>query len=899
MILWFTAIGACGVTGIVGHPEILKALSPTYALSFMFGHFHIAFFALAAVVLAVTGAEAIYADMGHFSRRPIMLGWLFLVLPACMLSYFGQGALVLGDESKVSAPFFLLTPEWARLPMVLLATAATVIASQAVITGAFSVASQAAQLGYLPRLRVVHTSAKAFGQVYVPSINGILMVGVLILVFAFESSAALAYAYGMTVTGTITIATILFLYIARTRWHTPLWLVLIGGGALVAVDLLFLAANVTKIVHGAWLPLLIALVAFTVMRTWEQGRVIVTRAREEAEGSLREFIDQIADCEPPLSRAPGTAVFLNRGKDTTPLAMRANVEHNHVRHDHVVILAIETLPVPRVAESDRVTVDALGYAADGIIHVTAHFGYMESPEVAGALRLLDPAQTEGPINIDEASYFLSKLELARGTRRPWRDGANGCSSPPPTSAPTPRLLRPAPRPNRDHGRAHRGLDAGCAAASAVMVCSRNVRLTWKPVDSRSDPDFVVAPDERLSWPSTLGLGAQHVVAMFGATFLVPVLTGFPPATTLLFSGVGTVLFLLITGNRLPSYLGSSFSVIAPVTAAVTAQGTGSALGGWSRSGLLLIIIGAVVHLVGTRWLDLILPPVVTGAIVALIGFNLAPAAKTNFEKGPLVGIVTLVAAGRASWRSSAASSAGSRSSWPCAAGYLLALTLGDVDTVRHRLGTVAGLPEFQTPTFTLVGAADVPARRHRADRREHRPRQIGRPDDRRRYRSADRPGARRRRGRHGARRVRRRIGDHDLRREHRRDGRDARLLDRGVLGRRDGRDRVVVVPQGRCHHLGGPAGRARRCDDRAVRPGRHPRCADLADQPCRLLQARQPDDRRHPVDHRHRRLQLARRQSDLHRHRARIDRRAARLSRHAIAGLQVGSRSADGPRVIS
>ena len=415
MILWFTAIGACGVTGIVGHPEILKALSPTYALSFMFGHFHIAFFALAAVVLAVTGAEAIYADMGHFSRRPIMLGWLFLVLPACMLSYFGQGALVLGDESKVSAPFFLLTPEWARLPMVLLATAATVIASQAVITGAFSVASQAAQLGYLPRLRVVHTSAKAFGQVYVPSINGILMVGVLILVFAFESSAALAYAYGMTVTGTITIATILFLYIARTRWHTPLWLVLIGGGALVAVDLLFLAANVTKIVHGAWLPLLIALVAFTVMRTWEQGRVIVTRAREEAEGSLREFIDQIADCEPPLSRAPGTAVFLNRGKDTTPLAMRANVEHNHVRHDHVVILAIETLPVPRVAESDRVTVDALGYAADGIIHVTAHFGYMESPEVAGALRLLDSAQTEGPINIDEASYFLSKLELARGT----------------------------------------------------------------------------------------------------------------------------------------------------------------------------------------------------------------------------------------------------------------------------------------------------------------------------------------------------------------------------------------------------------------------------------------------------------------------------------------------------
>lgn len=417
MILWFSAIGACGITGIVGHPQILKALSPTYALSFMFGHFHIAFFALAAVVLAVTGAEALYADMGHFSRRPILLGWLFLVLPACVLSYFGQGALVLGDESKVSAPFFLLTPEWARLPMVLLATAATVIASQAVITGAFSVASQAVQLGYLPRLRVVHTSAKAYGQIYVPSMNGILMVGVLVLVFSFKSSAALAYAFGMAVTGTITISTILFLYIARTRWHTPLWVVLIGGGALVVVDLLFLAANLTKLVHGAWLPLLIALVAFTIMRTWERGRIITTKAREEAEGSLREFIDQIADCQPPLARVRGTAVFLNRGKETAPLAMRANVEHNHVRHEHVIILSIVTVPVPRVPDAERLDVDALGFEEDGIIHVTAHIGYMEAPDVAAILRLLDAEQTEGQIAVDEASYFLSKLELARGKEK--------------------------------------------------------------------------------------------------------------------------------------------------------------------------------------------------------------------------------------------------------------------------------------------------------------------------------------------------------------------------------------------------------------------------------------------------------------------------------------------------
>ena len=251
MIVWFAAIGACGVKGIIGHPQILKALSPTYALSFMLGHFDIAFFALAAVVLSVTGAEALYADMGHFGRQAITWGWLFLVLPACVLNYLGQGALLLGDESAVSAPFFLLTPGWAQLPMVLLATAATVIASQAVITGAYSVASQAARLGYLPRLRITHTSESTMGQIYVPWINGLLMVAVLILVFAFRSSAALAYAFGMAVTGTITITTLLFFYIARTRWRTPLWLVVIGAGFLLLVDLMFLAANLTKLVHGA------------------------------------------------------------------------------------------------------------------------------------------------------------------------------------------------------------------------------------------------------------------------------------------------------------------------------------------------------------------------------------------------------------------------------------------------------------------------------------------------------------------------------------------------------------------------------------------------------------------------------------------------------------------------
>ena len=423
MIAWFVAIGACGVMGIVNNPEILKALSPTYAATFLSDHFHIAFFSLAAIVLSVTGAEALYADMGHFGRKAITYGWLGLVLPACTLSYFGQGALVLADESKVSAPFFLLTPEWGRIPMVLLATAATVIASQAVITGAFSVASQAAQLGYLPRVRIEHTSASTIGQIYVPWINGLLMVMVLILVFAFRSSAALAYAFGMAVTGTITITTTLFFYYAHTRWGWRLPLVLIGGGFLLLVDLMFFAANLTKLVHGAWLPLLIGVVAFTVMTTWQKGREIVTRAREKAEGPLREFINGLRDCKPPLVRMSGTAVFLNRGKETAPLAMRANVEHNRVLHRHVIVMSIDTVPVPRLSDDERITIDELGYKRDGVIHVSACYGYMERPNIPAALRLLDPAHTEGNIDVDAASYFLSKLELMAGkepTMTPWR-----------------------------------------------------------------------------------------------------------------------------------------------------------------------------------------------------------------------------------------------------------------------------------------------------------------------------------------------------------------------------------------------------------------------------------------------------------------------------------------------
>jgi KUP system potassium uptake protein len=416
MVVWFLAIAACGVNGIADHPEVLKALSPTYAIDFFFSHFSTAFFALAAVVLAVTGAEALYADMGHFGRVPIARAWLFVVFPACTLSYLGQAALVMEHPAQsVGSPFFLLTPDWARWPMVFLATAATVIASQAVITGAFSVAHQAVQLGYLPRLRIRHTSARAHGQIYVPQINWLLMVAVLALVFTFESSTALAFAFGMAVTGTITCTTLLFLYVARVQRGWSLGRVVPLAVFLLTVDLFFLAANTTKIAHGAWLPLLIALIVFTILTTWERGREIVTARRHREEGSLRKFVDGLHRDDPPVQRTPGTGVFLNREPETAPLAMRATVEHLHALHEHVVILTIKTVPVPRVPASKRIRIDELGYGDDGITHATAQFGYTERTDVPRVLRLIEKDdEIECPLEVRTASYFLSKVELMPG-----------------------------------------------------------------------------------------------------------------------------------------------------------------------------------------------------------------------------------------------------------------------------------------------------------------------------------------------------------------------------------------------------------------------------------------------------------------------------------------------------
>ena len=414
MAVWFTVLGVLGVRGIADHPVILEALSPSYAIGFLVGHFGTAFFSLTAVVLAVTGAEALYADMGHFGRPPIRRAWLLVVFPACILNYLGQGALILGHPASISNPFFLLAPGWARLPMVFLATVATVIASQAVITGAFSVAHQAGRLGYLPRLRIQYTSEQIRGQIYIPWINWLLLVSVLTLVLAFRSSAALAYAYGTAVTGTITITTLLFFYYARHQWRTPLWIVLAGGGALIAIDLLFLAANLTKLVHGAWLPLLIGITAFTILTTWQRGRELVTRQRVREEGPLPAFVDQLHAMKPPLTRVPGTAIFLNRGKATAPLALRANVEHNEILHEHVLILSIETMPAPHIPAEERLLIDDLGYKDDRIVHVTARFGYMDQTNVPGLIPLIRSAAIESPLLDGRLSYFVSRIELVQG-----------------------------------------------------------------------------------------------------------------------------------------------------------------------------------------------------------------------------------------------------------------------------------------------------------------------------------------------------------------------------------------------------------------------------------------------------------------------------------------------------
>jgi KUP system potassium uptake protein len=411
MGIWFAILAVSGLGQIVGDPAILKALSPSYAVKFFIDQPGVAFVSLGSVVLAVTGAEALYADMGHFGRSPIRRSWFMFVFPALTLNYLGQGSLIVGSPKAIDNPFFLLMPEWARIPMVFLATVATVIASQAVISGAFSVTRQAVQLGFLPRVTIRHTSREEVGQVYAPAVNAGLFLAVVALVVGFGSSAKLASAYGIAVTGTLAIDTILFFVVVRMLWHKPLWMVVVGTASFLTVDLAFFAANLPKVAHGGWFPLTIAALIFVVLITWQRGREIVSRNRIKEEGPLQDFVEDLREFDPPLYRPPRTAVFLNANRDTTPLALRAMVEHSRVVHENVVIFSIEVLRVPHVPRDERIVIDDLGYGDDGISHVTARFGFQDEQDVPATLRLAEEVGLESHIDCENPSYFLSQITI--------------------------------------------------------------------------------------------------------------------------------------------------------------------------------------------------------------------------------------------------------------------------------------------------------------------------------------------------------------------------------------------------------------------------------------------------------------------------------------------------------
>ena len=416
MALWFAVLAIGGLLHVVPNPGVLAALNPLHAAGFLSGHGWTGFLALGSVFLAMTGAEALYADMGHFGRGPIRLDWFAVVLPALVLNYFGQGALVLAHPEALDNPFYRMFPDWTLYPLVLLATAATVIASQAVISGAFSLSQQAMQLGLLPRLDVQQTSDTAVGQVYVPQINWLLMVCVIGLVLAFGSSDNLAAAYGIAVAGTMVITTGLLTVVARRvwRWSTPVTAAVMGFFLLV--DLAFFTANAVKIPQGGWFPLLVGAVVFTLMSTWRRGRQIVLERTGEDNPPLTQFIAQLD--QKRLPRVAGTAVYLAARRETAPCSLVDNLRHNKVLHDRIVLLTVVTERVPYVPEAERMAMEPLG---KGFTQATLRFGFAEAPAVPAAL---EAHQAEFPIDIDEASFFLGR-ETPVGTVRPelpaWRE----------------------------------------------------------------------------------------------------------------------------------------------------------------------------------------------------------------------------------------------------------------------------------------------------------------------------------------------------------------------------------------------------------------------------------------------------------------------------------------------
>jgi KUP system potassium uptake protein len=417
MLFWFLALAALGVAAAVREPSVFAAVDPRHAIDFFVRNRGHGFLVLGSVFLVLTGAEALYADLGHFGAAPIRLAWFVVALPALLLNYFGQGALLLSTPDAVENPFFRLAPAWALYPLVALATAAAVIASQALITGAYSLGMQAVQLGYAPRIEIDHTSAHEFGQIYVPSINWVLMAACIGLVLGFRSSTGLAAAYGIAVTTTMVITTLLFYVVTRERWGwSRARAVAIAGGFLV-IDTAFLAANVPKIPHGGWFPLLVAAVVFTLMSTWQAGRALLGKRMRETILPLDDFLGNIA-LHPP-QRVPGTAVFLYRNPNGTPPALLHNLKHNHVLHAQVVVLFVETAEVPHVDPAERVETTRLD---EGFFRMIVRFGFMEDPVVPPVLAAVEvPGLDLAPL---KTTFFLGRETLIP-TERPgmalWRE----------------------------------------------------------------------------------------------------------------------------------------------------------------------------------------------------------------------------------------------------------------------------------------------------------------------------------------------------------------------------------------------------------------------------------------------------------------------------------------------
>ncbi len=408
MLVYFAVLAVLGTRHLIDQPHMLLALSPHYAVLFFADNPLLAFLALGSVVLAVTGAEALYADMGHFGRRPIRFSWLWIVLPALMLNYLGQGALLLGQPAAAANPFFLMAPDWARLPLVILATAATVIASQAVISGAFSVAQQAVQLGFLPRLKITHTSAVSAGQIYIPAINWMLLALVILLVLGFRTSNNLAAAYGIAVTGTMFITTCMIAVLVLTVWQWRRWWAAPLLAVLLVVDGAYLASNITKIPDGGWFPLLVGLITFTLLTTWARGRHLMMLRLRESAMPIEVFIKSAATA---ATRVQGTAVFMTSSPEGVPHALLHNLKHNKVLHERILILTVIIDEVPYVDDEDRMEVRPLG---SNFYRMIMRFGFMQEIDIPATLKLVEACGAR--IKMMDTSFFLARQTLLASDR---------------------------------------------------------------------------------------------------------------------------------------------------------------------------------------------------------------------------------------------------------------------------------------------------------------------------------------------------------------------------------------------------------------------------------------------------------------------------------------------------